>query len=209
MKFIIYRNTRVLLMFASLTIDVVDDENTKDSRFCTSRAKFVSNSNERRCFLLNWQNKKVIRKIKILLIVWFRNVKRQRRRKSIKTLSFDVIRIFFRRRILFILNFFFALRSKIAISFDKMIKESKTIATKANFLSIVFSTRKILWVAFSTETLKSKVSKSEVIKKKITKNEKNIETMNKKHLQEFEEKNKEITLIDQTSTLSMFVSFMI
>ena len=53
MKFFIYRNTRLFLMFASLTIDVVDDANIKNNQLCTTRAKFVSNLNERRCFLFN------------------------------------------------------------------------------------------------------------------------------------------------------------
>ena len=131
-------------MLASLTIDAVDDANTKSSRFCTSCAKFASSSNERRCFLFDWQSRKIIKRIKILLIVWFRSVKRQRRRKSIKALSFDVIRIFFRRKSLLILNFFSALRLEIAISSNKIIcKKSKIIATKANFFSMTFLARNL------------------------------------------------------------------
>ena len=53
MKFVIYRNTRIFLMLASLTIDVVDDANTENSRLCTTRAKFALNLNKRRCSLLN------------------------------------------------------------------------------------------------------------------------------------------------------------
>ena len=48
MKFIIYRNTRVFLNFASLKIEIIDDKNTKNSSFCTTRAKYALNSNKRR-----------------------------------------------------------------------------------------------------------------------------------------------------------------
>ena len=37
MKFIIYRNIRIFLMFASLTINAVDDENIKNNYFYTTR----------------------------------------------------------------------------------------------------------------------------------------------------------------------------
>ena len=67
MKLIIYRNTPSFLILTSLTIDAVDDANTKNNRLCTMRAKFASNSNERRCFLLNWHSKKGIKKIKFFL----------------------------------------------------------------------------------------------------------------------------------------------
>ena len=96
---------------------------------------------------------------------------------------------------------FSALQSKIAISFDKMIKKSKTIAIKTNFFSIIVSARKIFYVVFSIETLKSEVSKSEIIEKRITKNEKNIETMSKRHLQEFEKESKKVTSIKTSSML--------
>ena len=98
MRFIIYRNTRVFLIVALLTNDAVNDANTKSSQFYTSNAKFASDSNKRHCFLLNEQSRKINRKIKIFLIVWFRNVKRRRRWNNIKVLSFNVIRILFRRR---------------------------------------------------------------------------------------------------------------
>ena len=52
-KLIMYRNTRVLLIRASLTIDAVNDANTEESRFYTFCAKFASDSNERRCSLFN------------------------------------------------------------------------------------------------------------------------------------------------------------
>ena len=173
MRLTIYRNTRVFLIRASLTIDVVNDVNTESSRFHTSSAKFASNSNKRCCFLFNEQNREINKKIEIFLIVWFRNVKRWQRRNNVKMLSFDVIQILFRRKNLFILSFFFALRFEIAISFDKMINEkSNTIATKAIFFSITFSARKIFWVVFSAEALRKEVSRSKMIEKMITKNEK-------------------------------------
>ena len=48
MKYISYRNLSVFLNFALLIIEIIDDENTKNSHLCTARAKFASNSNERR-----------------------------------------------------------------------------------------------------------------------------------------------------------------
>ena len=69
MRLIIYQNTPIFLMFASLTIDAVNDANTKSSRFYISNAKFVSDLNERRCFLFNEQSKEINRKIKKILIV--------------------------------------------------------------------------------------------------------------------------------------------
>ena len=95
MKFTIYRNTRVFLIRASLTIDVVNNANTKTSRLYTSNAKFASDSNERRWFLFNEQSRKINRKIEILLIIWFRDVKWRRRRSSIRVLSLDVTNILF------------------------------------------------------------------------------------------------------------------
>ena len=107
MRLTIYRNTRVFLIVASLTINAANDANTENSRLYTSSVKFASNSNERRCSLLNEQSKKINRKIKIFLIIWLRNVTWRRRRNNIRMLSFDVIRILFRRKNLLTLSFFF------------------------------------------------------------------------------------------------------
>ena len=68
-KLIIYRNTRVFLIRALFAVDAARDANTENSRFYTLSAKFASNSNERRCFLFNEQNRKINRRIEILLIV--------------------------------------------------------------------------------------------------------------------------------------------
>ena len=69
MKLTIYQKIRVFLIRALLTINAVNNANTKNSRFHTSNAKFASDLNERRCFLLNEQNKEINRKIEIFLIV--------------------------------------------------------------------------------------------------------------------------------------------
>ena len=80
-------------------------------------------------------------------------------------------------------------------------KKSKTIAAKM-FISMTFSARKIFEIVFSAETLRNEVSKSEMIERMTMKNEKNIETMNKKHLQEFEKekKSKKVTSIETSSS---------
>ena len=88
-------------------------------------------------------------------------------------------------------------------------RKSKTIAAKAIFFSITFSTREIFWVALSAETLRKKVLRSKMIERMITKNEKNIETMKKRHLKEFEKEkeSKEITSTNVSSMIWWFIWF--
>ena len=99
---------------------------------------------------------------------------------------------FFAEKICSLWVFSFALRFEIAILFDKIIcKKSKLIATKAIFFWWHFQ-HEFFWIVLSTKTLKKEISRSKVIEKIITKCEKKIETMNKRHLQKFEIKNKKI-----------------
>ena len=44
----IYRSTLVVIVFTSLTINFINDENTGHRHFCVTRAEFTLNSNERR-----------------------------------------------------------------------------------------------------------------------------------------------------------------
>ena len=202
MKFIIYRNIRIFLIFASLTINAVDDANTKSSRFYTSNAKFASNSNKRRCFLFNEQSRKINKKIKFFWSFDFETSNDNDDEKTSKRCRSTSFEFSFAEKFCLLWTFFSALFSEIAILFNEMIcKKSKTIETKANFLSITISTRKIFWVVFSTKAFKSEISKSRMLERKITKNEKNIETMNKRHLQKFEKKSKKTTLTDLSSMI--------
>ena len=135
-------------------------------------------------FFIDWANRKIIKKSRFFCLFDFEVLNDNDDEKTLKSCRSISFKLSFAEKYCLFWNIFFALRFKIAISFDELIKKSKTIATKENyyFFSKLILTRKISWIIFSTKTFKSKVLKSRMIEKIINKSEKNIETMSKKHL---------------------------
>ena len=105
------------------------------------------------------------------MIVPFRIIERQRRRRSIKMWWFDIIRALFQRKILFTLNFFSVLRLNIVIFLHVM---TKKITTMRKWKNLILSTkaeqtRENFWITFSTKTLKKEISRLVMIAKEKTK----------------------------------------
>ena len=86
-----------------------------------------------------------------------------------------------------------------------MIKKSKTIATKTNFLSITVLARKIFEIVFSTKTLKSEISESRVLEKRTTKSEKKHLNDKKKTFTRIRKRNQIITSTNVSSMIWWFI----
>ena len=149
----VYRNTLVFISFTSLTIKVLEKKNAKNCHFCATRAEFTLNSNKLR-FPIYFEDWKITKRIQILLIVRFRIIERQQRRKNIKMWWFNIIRTFFQKRILFILIFFFCVTNR---RYNFIWCDDKKTTTKKRTKAIFTKTertRKIFQIVFSTKTFK-------------------------------------------------------
>ena len=79
----IYRNKFVIVFFAVLTTNAFEKFDVESRYFCATRAEFTLNPNKHRFFIYK-RDEKSGKKIEILLIVRFRMIERQRRRRNIK-----------------------------------------------------------------------------------------------------------------------------